>query len=382
VAQKTNISLPKLPINKIVDCPVDCLTLDYNNPRFEIDFDQKRETEIDAIRTLCNISDVKELIDSISDNGYLPIEPMIVYKGPSQSKYTVLEGNRRLAALKILRDEKIARELRLSVSKLDVKKLRTTENIKVFRVKDPLDARAYIGFKHINGPQRWDAYAKAKFATKWYKDFRKQGKTIEDVARQLGDNNDTVRSYIGSVLVLEQAEKNDIYNIKEKTNKGKFAFSHLYTALDRPEYREFLGLKQGWNTEPSEDPIHKKNLGKLREVLVYMFGSKSDSKPALIQSQNPDIKKLGIVLSNEISLMKIRNGSDLETAYLNTLNSGDALEKILTDTSIILARGTELLPKLNADSFTPALSSLVREIKAQVEILDGYICSKTPKKDN
>jgi DNA-binding CsgD family transcriptional regulator len=356
--------------------------LDYNNPRFEIDFDQKRDTEIDAIRTPCNISDVKELIDSISDNGYLPIEPMIVYKGPSQSKYTVLEGNRRLAALKILQNEKIARELNMSVPKLDVKKLRTTEKIKVFRVKDPLDARAYIGFKHINGPQRWDAYAKAKFATKWYKDFRKEGKTIEDVARQLGDNNDTVRSYVGSVLILEQAENNDIYNIKEKTNRGKFAFSHLYTALDRPEYREFLGLKQGWNTEPSDNPIHKKDLGKLREVLVYMFGSKHDNKPALIQSQNPDIRKLGIVLSNEVSLMKIRNGSDLETAYLNTLNSGDALEKILTDASIILARGTELLPKLNTDSFTPTLLDFVKEIKAQIEILYGYINNKTSEKNN
>jgi DNA-binding CsgD family transcriptional regulator len=375
------MSLPELPISEIVDCPVDYLILDYNNPRFEIDLDKKRDTEIDAIRTLCNISDVKELIDSISDNGYLPIEPMIVYKGPSQSKYTVLEGNRRLAAIKILRTEEIARELNISVPKLDARKLHTTENIKVFRVKDPLDARAYIGFKHINGPQRWDAYAKAKFATKWYKDFCKQGKTIEDVARQLGDNNDTVRSYVGSVLVLEQAEKNDIYNINEKTNKGKFAFSHLYTALDRPEYRKFLGLKQGWNTDPSENPIHKKDLAKLREVLVYIFGSKQNDKPALIKSQNPDIKKLGVVLSNEVSLMKIRNGSDLETAYLNTLNSGDALEKILTDASIILARGTELLPKLDTDSFTPALLSLVKEIKAQIEILDGYISNKASEKD-
>jgi DNA-binding CsgD family transcriptional regulator len=376
------VSLPELPFEEIVDCPVDYLTLDYNNPRFEIDSYQKRDTEIDTIRALCSISDVKELIDSISDNGYLPVEPMIVYKEPSQSEYTVLEGNRRLAALKILRSEKIARELNISAPKLDGKKLRTTENIKVFRVKSSLDARAYIGFKHINGPQRWDAYAKAKFATKWYKDFRKQGKTIEDVARQLGDNNDTVRSYVSSVLVLEQAEKNGIYNIKEKTNKGKLAFSHLYTALDRPEYREFLGLKQGWNTEPSDNPIHKKDWEKLREVLVYLFGSKQDDKPALIRSQNPDIKKLGIVLSNEVSLTKIRNGSELETAYLNTLKSGDALEKILTDVSIILARGTEILPKLNTGSFTPALLSLVREIKAQIEILDGYISNKTLGKDN
>jgi hypothetical protein len=251
MTQKIKRSLPELPFDEIVDCPVVYLTLDYNNPRFEIDFDQKRDTEIDAIRTLCNISDIKELIDSISDNGYLPIEPMIVYKGPSQSKYVVLEGNRRLSALKILRDEKIARELRMSVPKLDVKKLRTTENIKVFRVKNPLDARAYIGFKHINGPQRWDAYAKAKFATKWYKDFRKEGKTIEDVARQLGDNNDTVRSYVSSVLVLEQAEKNDIITSKRKPARENLHFL-IYTQhwIDLNIENFLVSSKDGiWNPQ-------------------------------------------------------------------------------------------------------------------------------------
>jgi hypothetical protein len=78
--------------------------------------------------------------------------------------------------------------------------------------------------------------------------------------------------------------------------------------------------------------------------------------------------------------MKIRNGSDLETAYLNTLKSSDALEKILTDVSITLAHGTDLLPKLNTNSFTPALLSLIKEIRAQIEILDGYISNKTSEK--
>jgi hypothetical protein len=368
--------LPDLKFKTPVDCPIEYLALDYDNPRFEIDLDHKRDSEIEAIRRLCSISDIKELIDSISINGYLPIEPMIIYKTSSQVKYTVLEGNRRLAAIKILRDNNIAKEMGISVPKLDPKKLQTTNKIKVFRVKDPLEARAFIGFKHINGPQRWDSYAKAKFATKWYKDFRKENKTIEDVAKQLGDNNDTIRSYVSSILVLEQAENNNIYNIKDKTSRGKFAFSHLYTALDRLEYRNFLGLKQGWNTEPIENPIPKKYLEKLREVLVYIYGSKKDDKEALVKSQNPDLKNLGIILSNEVALDKIRNGMNIEDAYLNTLDSGDALKKILVDANITLRRGIDILSKLKAEAFSPSLQKLSNEIIAQVEILNGFINSR------
>lgn len=377
---KTKTELPELEYEKVIDCPIDCLILDRNNPRFEIDLDSKKDSEIEAIRSLCNISDVRELIDSISINGYLPIEPMIIYKTQSQTLYTVLEGNRRLAAIKILRDKNIARDLGILVPKIDPNKLKTTDKINVIRVKSPLEARAYIGFKHINGPQRWDAYAKAKFATNWYKDFRKENKTIEDVAKQLGDNNDTVRSYVSSILVLEQAENNDIYNIKDKTSKGKFAFSHLYTALDRLEYRNFLGLKQGWNAEPVENPVPKKYLENLREVLVYMYGSKKDDKQALVKSQNPDIKKLGIILSNDLALKKIQNGADIETAYLNTLNHGDALEKILIETSITLNRGTEILPKLKRNDFTSNLQTLSNEIKAQIEILHGFIDTRMSEK--
>ncbi|GHV84108.1 hypothetical protein AGMMS50212_14480 [Spirochaetia bacterium] len=368
---------PELKYNQIESCPIEFLTLDYNNPRYDIGLTQKTDTELDAIQTLCDISDVQELIVSIADNGYLQIEPMVVYKDSSSEFYTVLEGNRRLTAIKLLRDKSIAQAIGKSIPELDTAKMKTMDSISVFRVKSPIEARAYIGFKHINGPQRWDAYAKAKFAASWYKEFRASGKTIEDVARQLGDNNDTVRSYVGSIFVLEQAEKAEVYNIKDRANKGKFAFSHLYTALDRPEYRDFLGLKQGWNKEPNDNPISKKYLTKLQEVFVYIYGSKSDDKPALVKSQNPDLKKLGAVLSNELSLAKVRNGADLETAYMGTLNSSDALLKVLTETNLSLAKAIELLSKI--DETTPPILGIVKEIKAQFTILDGYLATKKNK---
>ena len=170
-------------------------------------------------------------------------------------------------------------------------------------------AQAFIGFKHINGPYRWGAYAKARFVADWYKKDKSTGLTIDSIAKQLGDSIDTIRAYIGAVLVLEQAEEERLFDIKDRYNTGRFAFSHLYTALGRKEYQEFLGLDKGWNQTPDEQPIDDKKIPQLKEVLTYFYGSKQDNQPSLIKSQNPDLKELGKVLVHPVALEKIRGES-------------------------------------------------------------------------
>ena len=83
-----------------------------------------------------------------------------------------------------------------------------------------------------------------------------------------------------------------------RTTPGKrFAFSHLYTALTRPGYRDFLGLGDEWRSEdPQPNPVPKKNLENLQQVLIWLYGSKSDGIKPVITSQNPDLKFLGAVL--------------------------------------------------------------------------------------
>ena len=45
--------------------------------------------------------------------------------------------------------------------------LASFQDILVYRVENKDGAKDLIGFKHINGPQAWDAYAKALFALRW-----------------------------------------------------------------------------------------------------------------------------------------------------------------------------------------------------------------------
>ena len=74
------------------------LTFDIENPRlFDFDLDSN-PSEIDIIKILWNTMDVRELVMSIAASGFFQNEPLIVMH--EQGKKVVIEGNRRLAAVK------------------------------------------------------------------------------------------------------------------------------------------------------------------------------------------------------------------------------------------------------------------------------------------
>ena len=139
------------------DVEIEELTFDPENPRFT---DQTFQNDDDLIQYLYDEMDVNEIIQSILSSGYLNYEPLIVMK--KGTSYTVLEGNRRLAALLILANEALRAKLGIQ---FPVQPTATSlpKEIKVRCVDTRKEARAYIGFKHINGPMKWDALAKAKY---------------------------------------------------------------------------------------------------------------------------------------------------------------------------------------------------------------------------
>lgn len=347
-------------------CPTILLDFDYENPRLTTGDDLSAHDEKNMICSLRDIAALDELIQSICNNGYFNLEPLIVL-GEEYGPFIVLEGNRRLAAIKLIKNRDLSRECRVSLpSTISQKALDSIECVSVWRVQERADAQAFIGFKHINGPYRWDAYAKARYVADWYKKEKNNGLTIESIAKQLGDDNDTIRAYIGAVLVLEQAEEDRLFDIKDRYNRGRFAFSHLYTALGRKEYQEFLGLSKGWNQTPDEQPIDEKKISQLKEVLTYFYGSKQDNRPSLIKSQNPDLKYLGEVLVHPVALAKIRGGTELKTAHNEVRDASAVFSEALVQASLRIDTAIDLLAKYDG---SPSLLSVAEELFEKSETL-------------
>lgn len=302
----------------------DKLEFDRHNPRLASSDENLLQASDEVImRELVKDADIGELITSITTNTYMDIEPLIVTKEGAQTpgNFRVLEGNRRLTAIRFLQNPEIAKRCRLSIPKsISNEVLESLKVVSVYEVEDEREARAFIGFKHINGPHRWGSYAKARFISKWYQGDYNQGITVENIADKLGDENQQVRSLLGAMLVLEQAEELELFDIADRQKPGQFGFSHLYTALNRIEYRNFVGLDKDWNQYPTPKPVSTDHLDNLQEMLLYLYGSKKDDKKSLIESQNPDLKELGKVLSHTAALNVLRATHSLTASKERTFD--------------------------------------------------------------
>jgi len=305
------------------------LDFDPNNPRL-VEDGIKNPTDAQIILALADSADLAEVVESVAANGYIDIEPIIAQK--IGKRWRVLEGNRRLAAIRILQDPSLAKGTGITPPRISAENLKTLNEVTIYSVSDPDQAREYIGFKHINGPHKWEALAKARFAADWYKKEKDKGLTIEKIARRLGDGHDTVVRLVNGMFVLDQAEHAKIYDIKDRWPGRRFAFSHLYTALTRPGYRDFLGLPEEWRSnDPKPNPVPKKNLDNLKQVLLWLYGSKPESVKPVIISQNPDLKYLGAVLANPRArtIMMLRN--DLREAHAQVERKGARFEGALVN---------------------------------------------------
>ncbi len=281
--------------------PVD-LRFDQENPRFvDIDFTD----EADIVQELYEQADVDELIQSILSAGYIDFEPLIVLRDSN----IVLEGNRRLAALRLIADESLRKKLRISLPAIEDPKT-LPEEVRVLLVEHRDDARSFIGFKHINGPFKWDALAKAKYAARWYE----SGGDISTISRTLGDNHNTVRRLVNGWFALQQARKEgfDLTQISKK----HFAFSHLYTALTRSSVRVYLGLTdEDLSAPPKKSPVPAEKHEEFQQVMSWLYGQEHKGESTIIQSQNPNLNELSKVLAHPEAKAMLVARRDLRVAY-------------------------------------------------------------------
>ena len=301
---------------------VERLRLDRENPRL---FGQAEDASDESIiARLYRSAELDELLQSISTNGYLDIEPLVVMCGSQDDELIVLEGNRRLTTLRLLREPNLVDRIassentRITVPEIDYKFRSTLDQVSVYLVADRKRARAFIGFKHINGPAKWDAYAKARFAANWYRTGRDDGVGLEQIAAAIGDRHDTIKRMVSAIYVLEQAEKEELFQVEDR-NTSRFNFSHLYTALSRSQYMEYLGLEPAWSRhDPRPDQVPQMKLNDLRKVLIWIYGSKSDAVRPVVRTQNPDIKRLGEVLANAEGRHVLEQTGNLDEAHAST----------------------------------------------------------------
>ena len=149
--------------SEIIHIKVDDLLFDYQNPRLS-EFGINAKTPQDEMLVkLWDVMGAEEIYYSIAASGFFQHEPLIVVKSPKGDKYIVIEGNRRLAAIKAIKIPNFIEEHGSAYLPAITPAIKASLYTIPCLEKSRAEAWRFIGFKHVNGALKWGSYAKAKF---------------------------------------------------------------------------------------------------------------------------------------------------------------------------------------------------------------------------
>lgn len=156
-----------------IECTLDELLLDLDNPRIS-----RAESQREALQKILEDQDVKMVVlaESIVADGLNPMDRWLALKSPTElGKYVVLEGNRRLATIRVLNNKHLLRslEIRTPVRKrleqlADQFDLDRILPIACFEIGDRPSAAAWLNQRHTGenkgrGIVSWGGVATARF---------------------------------------------------------------------------------------------------------------------------------------------------------------------------------------------------------------------------
>ena len=314
------MNTPPVRDTSAVFVPVSDLYFDLQNPRLP-EFDLTTDSDdTDVIRLLWDVMDVKELVLSIAASGFFLHEPVIVTI--EDSRHIVIEGNRRLAAVRILLDPELAKTLDANLPILSESARNDLTSVPViFDTRE--GAWRYLGFKHVNGPAKWSSYAKSRYIAQVRERY---GIPLADISRQIGDTHRTVQRLFRGLMVIRQAEEWEVFS-RHNRWKRHFAFSHLYTGIGYPDIATFLRLRS--EQEEERRPVDPDRATELGELCTWLYGDRrADIRPA-IQRQNPHLRYLAAIVGNRDGFAALRSSLDVETAYEYTRPSASVFEASL-----------------------------------------------------
>jgi hypothetical protein len=232
---------------------------------------------------------LEEIAVSLLESGFWPQEALIVVKEVVPGKRTpglvVVEGNRRLAALKMIARAKAGesvpskwKELVRGYPAAAFERLTQIEYILKPTRKDVL---AYLGFRHVTGIKEWNPAEKAEFIAKL---IEEEGLTYEQVRKRIGSKTPAVRqNYISYRVLLQmenQAEDVDVGKVEER-------FSVLYLSLRTKGVQTYLDIDIEADPESAEKPVPKSKLDQLTNFAKWLFGT-GDQDPLIADSRQVD----------------------------------------------------------------------------------------------
>lgn len=340
------------------------LKLDPENPR--LPESKKGASQLDLAITLDVGFEAFTVAELMASHGYFASEPMIVIPDKEEGFYIVVEGNRRLTAVKGLTQPEVRSEF-LDPDKWDeiAKKssLKVTDLLPVVVASDRLSVAPVIGTRHIGGILQWKPYPQARYIADL---IDKHGMKADEVATMIGMPKNTVADLYREQAIAAQAKEMGI-----ETGNLESAFSLLTVAMKISKIREHVGAPTGSSFKAGTKPIPSEKKQELKETLRFIFGG-DGFEPVITDSRQ--ISSLANCIANKEGLKALREGKSLEEAkqkiVASTMSPMDRLTNRLTAGRSALIAASEDINVFNGEIH---IRELITEIDDAISTLKNVI---------
>ncbi len=337
--------------------PLTVLRYDCGNPRI-VERLGGNPTQ-DQIRDLLLGGEInaRELVPSFIENGYIPYEPMIVRQ--HGAAYTVIEGNRRLAALRSM----------VASDDPDVRAAVDTHGLErvpclVFHGDDK-QLLSYLGLRHISKTKDWSTSAKGAYVER----ILRAGYELKAAAKLTGTTQNALRLLLLTRRLFEEAASLG-FSVSAAGGEGDVFFWHLGDAIRRTKTKAYIELAE--DPDPLRTPAY--NQTKLDRLVTWLYGKSAEAQPRLIQSIR-DISRLDACLGSARAVEELEAGASLAEAEEAMQAAGDSIAQHLRRAELSVRRACSIpVDQLDGEGLRQAeralslLDTAIRQLRA---LLDG-----------
>lgn len=221
-----------------------------------------------------------DLIRSIAINGFIPADPIVVWKDDKNDRYYVAEGNRRVLALRLLRDPmKAPREIRGTVTRL-ASSWERIDKIAVNIAPSFEDAEWYISQRNSTSSiqQKWSRLQQMRWIESLYDKYA----DVPDVLEQKSSMSVSEIEQIVRFIRLLNLVEEDLVKEALTDAEYKAATAHNFPITIFERFFNLAKVRDAWGFEFDGTKITFKNkagfLTAFTEVIRRIVSNKQDYK--------------------------------------------------------------------------------------------------------
>ena len=303
---------------------IDELYLDPKNPRLGRNRVSPNTSQEDLLRIMREWVLDELALSYLESGGFWTHEPLIVVEEElyGERHLVVVEGNRRLAALRALRE---AREGRPSSSKWREMIQDSQipgglfERIPYVRADSRLEVQAFLGFRHVTGIKQWGADEKAGFIAKL---IDESNMTYREVARKIGSKAPTVRKhYVAYRLLLQMEDEVEDF----EPEKAEKRFAVLYMSIEKQGVQHYLHIDYQGDPSVNKRPVPSGHLENLAHFARWLFGT---AEAECIVKDTRQVGDFGTILESDEAVAYLEGEREPKFDVAFRISGGDEHEII------------------------------------------------------